>query len=109
MQGVKLSSIVDQNGQPMAIAPCAAPAPTPYAGADSFTQELGNWHPRLDSANSEYLWDRNRIVARTRDLARNSGWAAGAVTRWVDNIIGSGFRLSCRPDYRALGQTPEWA
>jgi lambda family phage portal protein len=105
----KISGILDARGQPMAMASAHVPPPTPYAGADSFTQELGNWFPRLDSANSEYLWDRDKIVARTRDLVRNSGWSAGAVTRWVDNIVGSGFRLSARPDYRALGQPPEWA
>jgi lambda family phage portal protein len=86
-----------------------APLPSPYGAADQLSQELASWLPRLGSANSDYLWGRNTIVARTRDLVRNSGWASGAVTRHLDNIIGSGFRLSSKPDYQALGQTDDWA
>src|ERR1700739_3386796 len=82
---------------------------TPYGAADGGSQELSSWTPPLGAPNSEYLWDRDAIVARTRDLVRNSGWAAGAVTRWLDNIIGASFRLSVRPDFMALGLSPGWA
>ena len=83
--------------------------PSPYAGADMYSQELASWLPNLGSGNSDYLGGRNRIVSRTRDLVRNSGWASGAVSRHLDNVIGAGFRLSAKPDYLALGQTADWA
>ena len=82
---------------------------SPYAAADGYSQELSSWFPAIGSADSDYLWDRDTIVARTRDIVRNSGWASGATSRYLDNIIGSGWRLSSKPDYKALGQTPEWA
>ncbi len=81
----------------------------PYQAASHTSAELGDWYAGLGSADSDYLYDRDTIVARTRDLIRNSGWAAGAVTRHIDNVIGTGFRLSYKPDYVALVQSEEWA
>lgn len=93
------------NGQPMQ--PVASTRP--YGAADSFSQELSSWFPHLGSADTDYLHDRDMIVSRTRDLVRNSGWASGALSRHLDNVIGSGFRLSSKPDYKALGLDIEWA
>ncbi len=80
-----------------------------YTGADQTSQELASWGPLLKSADGDYLPNRDTIVARSRDLYRNSGWAAGAVSRHLNSVIGAGFRLSVKPDYAALGLTPEWA
>jgi lambda family phage portal protein len=99
------SIIVDVNGAPMQ----RLASTTPYVAADRSSQELSTWQPALGSVNADYLWDRDTIVARQRDLTRNSGWAAGAVSRQIDNVIGASFRLSSKPDYRALGLSPEWA
>lgn len=97
---------LDHHGKPMSH---VAASVRPYVGADRNSQDLSSWTPTLGSPSTDYLWDRDTIVARQRDLVRNSGWAAAALARHLDNIIGSGFRLSVRPDYRALGLTPEWA
>jgi len=75
----------------------------------SSSYELSNWSPALKSADKDYLKDRNKVVARARDLANTSGWASGALSRHLDSVIGTGFRLSSKPDYKALGLTPEWA
>lgn len=99
------SSIIDLNGNPMQPAANARP----YGAADTFSQELSTWFPYLGSADSEYIPDRDMIVSRTRDLVRNSGWASGALSRHLDNVIGSGFRLSSKPDYKALGLDDQWA
>lgn len=87
----------------------AAMAPTAYQAADPISQELSTWHPWLGSADGDLLPERQDIVARIRDLARNNGWASGAVRRELDNVIGGSFRLSSKPDWRALGLTKEWA
>lgn len=102
---MKKSGIIDQYGMPMV----PAASVRPYTGASRGSQELGNWFPVLGSANTDYIYDRNTIVSRTRDLVRNSGWATSAVSRHLDNTIGSGFRLSSKPHYKALGLSPEWA
>nr|WP_245214485.1 phage portal protein [Pararoseomonas indoligenes] len=56
----------------------------------------------MRSPDAEINYDRDRMVARSRDLVRNDGWATGGVTRIVDSAIGSQFRLVSKPDYRAL-------
>jgi lambda family phage portal protein len=74
----------------------------PYDASNWQTQEMGNWFPIIRSPDAEINWFRDRIVARSRDLVRNSGWAAGGITRILDNMVGTHLRLSATPDYRAL-------
>jgi lambda family phage portal protein len=74
----------------------------PYDASNVQTQEMGDWFPVIRSPDSEINFFRDRMVARSRDLARNSGWAAGGITRILDNVIGTHLRLSATPDYRAL-------
>lgn len=77
---------------------------TPYDSADNYSQRMGDWQPWLWSADSETNIWRDRIVSRSRDIVRNDGWAAGAITRTKDNAVGSSFRPISKPDYRALEQ-----
>jgi lambda family phage portal protein len=73
-----------------------------YDAANLFGQEMGDWNPWLRSADGEINNDRDRMVARSRDVVRNDGWASGGITRIVDSAVGSQFRLVAKPDYRAL-------
>ena len=75
---------------------------TAYEAADWDTADMGTWNPWLGSPDNEINPYRNRIVARIRDLTRNDGWAAGAVTTLLDAAIGADFRLIARPDWRGL-------
>lgn len=106
--------LVDGNGRPLKAAPAPAsrsvsvPA-THHAAASHASQELAGWLPALVSADRASLWERDTVAARIRDLARNDGWAAGSIRRELDNVVGASFRLSYKPDWRALGQTAEWA
>jgi len=88
----------------------------PYDAAQWSSQEMGNWLPMIRSPDAEINWFRDRIVSRSRDLARNSGWASGGIARILDNVIGTSLRLRATPDWRALaaitgnkGFTAEWA
>jgi lambda family phage portal protein len=82
---------------------------TPYNGASWIRKQLSNWLPIRASADAELLGDQGTLVARSRDLDRNTGIAAGAIQTTLDNVVGANLRLSAWPDYRALNQTPEWA
>ena len=75
---------------------------TPYDAANVTDDHSAAWRPYLWSADAQLNIYRDRIVARARDLARNDGWAAGTVTRLLDNAIGSVFRPISKPDHRQL-------
>ena len=117
----ELSTIVDSSGRPFAMpGPRRARADgangpngtliplggmgnaVAYDAANWSTQEMGDWYPVIRSPDSEITPFRDRMVGRSRDLVRNSGWAAGGITRILDNVIGTQLRLSATPDYRAL-------
>jgi len=96
--------ILDQFGRPM-----ASTCDTSHFAASRTARELRNWTPPLESADTELEGERGTIAARSYDLERNNGIAGGAIRTQVDNILGTGLRLSAKPDYRALGRTKEWA
>lgn len=73
-----------------------------FDAADIYGQRMQGWMPPLFSADTERSPYRNRIVSRVRDLVRNDGWAAGAVTRVLDNAVGVMLRPVSKPDYRFL-------
>lgn len=75
---------------------------SPYDATDYQSPEMAGWNPWLGSPDVETNPYRDRAVARIRDVVRNDGWAAGAISRITDATVGADFRLSARPDYRAL-------
>ena len=96
------------NGNP------AIGTPTPlfdhqYAGASFRRKQLNNWWPSRNPADLDIIPDQATLIARSRDLNRNNGVAAGAVTSANDNIVGTGLRLTPWPDYRALDKDAEWS
>jgi lambda family phage portal protein len=74
----------------------------PYDAADLYSPSMMDWQPFLWSPDGELNMYRDRIVARTRDVERNDGWARGGITRILDSVIGAEFRPISKPDYRAL-------
>jgi lambda family phage portal protein len=74
----------------------------PYDAADLYGQHTAAWSPMLWSPDGELNMYRDRIVSRVRDLVRNDGWASGAVTRILDNVIGPLIRPVPQPDYKLL-------
>lgn len=81
----------------------------PYVAGDSSVDTMQGFQPQTLPPDAEIGPGRARINARTRDLTRNNGWAAGSVSKEVDSIIGANFRPFLKPDWRALGLNPEWA
>jgi lambda family phage portal protein len=105
------STIVDASGRPFSLPATrkasasvggSGPYQFPYDAASWATQEMGNWMPWIRSPDAEINQFRDRMVARSRDLTRNDGWASGGILRILDNVVGTHLRLSATPDYRAL-------
>ena len=82
---------------------------TPYVAADTGIDTMSGFLPSSRAVDAEILPGRDRITARGRDLGRNNGWAAGAINKEVDGVIGANFRPLLKPDWRALGLSAEWA
>lgn len=80
-----------------------------FHGASVTDPDIAGWLPTNYSAHSAWMPDRSALTARIHDLARNDGWASGGITRQVDSIIGSDFRLASKPRTRSLGITPDQA
>lgn len=105
-------TLINLDGTPMqrSTVPAVRPsASTAYQAADPISQDLMGWNPWITSADADLLPERDTIVGRIRDLVRNNGWASSAVRRELDSVIGSGLRLSAKPDWRALGLDAKWA
>lgn len=75
------------------------------SGLGGSRQELAGWNPGQTSADGGYLWARDDLVAKIRDLLANEPWAQGAVDRKLDMVVGAGWRPSIKPDAEALGIT----
>lgn len=80
-----------------------------FQGADKISRELAMWNPPLRSADSELLNQKDSLDARSLDLQRNDGYIHGAIQNHKDSIVGGFFRLNCKPNYKYLGLTEEWA
>lgn len=101
---VRISTRGDVRGVFLPAAPRAAlETPQPYDAADVMASNLATWNPYRDHPDNEIASGRDTVTARARDLVRNNGYAAGAVRREVESVVGSTFRPSARPDWRALG------
>ena len=98
----KAPQIVDKHGVPLAL-------DTHHFAASQEAREFRYWNPMLSSGDGSILDEHETIKARALDLQRNNGVASGAIRTHLDNIVGAGLRLSAKPDYKLLGQTPEWA
>jgi len=98
-------AILDASGKPMVArrpSMLHGSSNVPYDAADRSSQHMAAWTPFLGSPDGDLNMYRDTIAARIRDLVRNDGWASGAVTRLLDNVIGADFRPIFKPDYQAL-------
>jgi len=85
-----------------------------HHGASTTRRDTSQWYAARGSADSDLLPDLPELQYRARDIRRNNGYAHGIVQTAVDNIVGTGLRLSAQPDYIALSRigpqfNKEWA
>ena len=95
--------ITDKYGVPM------KRSATAYRGAGGHHPSLSNWRAGRYSGHAALRESREVLNDRIHDMARNDGWASAAMSRYVDTIVGSGWRLSSKPNHVTLGITREQA
>jgi lambda family phage portal protein len=79
-----------------------------YAGA-SAKRSLRSWTPQTTSPNKEIEYDRNTLIARSRDLYKNNSIGRGAIQNLTQSSVGSGLRCQPRIDRKYLGLPDEIA
>lgn len=82
---------------------------TAHFAASRKAREMASFDPLLYSADAALYGEIDTMAARAYDLERNHGIASGAIQTTIDNVVGTGLRLSAKPDWRALGWTKEQA
>lgn len=80
-----------------------------YEAGSRTSVELGAYRPSTRSPDAALLGDRDLIDSRVRDMERNSGLVQAMVDRKLDGVIGASLRPQIKPNFRALGITPEAA
>lgn len=102
-------TILGADGRPLSSMMAHAAFETAHRAASRSVRELSSWNPSLGSPDGDLIDELPALVSRSRDLVRNHGIASGAVQTLVDNVVGTGLRLSALPDYKALGRNKDWA
>lgn len=87
----------------------AGPGHYSYFAGSHGSKELGGWHPPMRTPDADVQQSKEKVTARANDLDRNNGWTFGGIDKRADAVVGANIRLRAKPDWRALGQTPEWA
>lgn len=80
-----------------------------YDAGSYDSRELGEWNPGIDHPDNEINSSRDKIVARTRDLARNNPIIAGGIDRRAESVVGARIRPEFQPAFEAMGRSAEWA
>jgi len=80
-----------------------------YTGGSRHRPALANFNPGSADADSDILYDLASLRGRSRDLARNTPIATGAINTVVTNVVGTGLTMSPRIDARALGMSEDQA
>lgn len=89
--------------------PTLSAAAGSYRAASTDDRSLRGWMPAQSSANAALEGELGLMMARSRDLSRNNGIAAGAEQTQKDNIVGATLRLVAKPNWLLLGQSADWA
>lgn len=80
-----------------------------HHGASQTLRDVAEWHASPGSADGDLLPDLPLLQYRSRDIHRNNGLAHSIIQTSIDNIVGTGLRMSAQPDYISLGKSKDWA
>lgn len=75
-----------------------------FVGASSTRRSLKGWSVTANSADEDTVDDLETLRARSRDMARNTPLATGAIGTVVQNVVGTGLTLQAKPDWEAVGR-----
>jgi lambda family phage portal protein len=107
-----MNAILDHTGRPMQKATVTQRG---FHGgnawqASSYSHpDMADWVPRSVSGQSALSQEREAIVDRVQDIARNDGWASAALSRQLDEVIGSGWDIAVDLRENALNLTTDQA
>lgn len=81
---------------------------TSHHAASLLARDMATWSTFRTSPDAALLPEIDALTARTDDLVRNNGIAAGAERTFVDNVVGP--RITCKPnpDRVALKKEAGW-
>jgi lambda family phage portal protein len=79
-----------------------------FRAGDPLEKTMSDWRPRLQSVDQDLNKFRGGMIARTRDLIRNNGYAQSTVYSFLDNVVGHFFNLQPTPSYLLLDRSFEW-
>lgn len=95
------------------VVPTTGTAPASWSGSlyPSLEGLPGQTHfsPPLMSAHDEIEIARPEAVRQARQVERQSEHARGGITRKTNMVVGADLRPQMTPNWRALGQTLDWA
>lgn len=74
-----------------------------FGGPRGNRPALANWNPGVQDADSDISPDLVDLRAYSRDLARTSALAGGAISTVVTNVVGTGLSVQPAPDAVFLG------
>lgn len=80
-----------------------------YVAGSRSKRSLAEFTPNSGSANADQLPEMDTMRARSRDMARNSPIACGAINTNVTSVIGPGLKMKPAIDRKTLGMTDEQA
>lgn len=86
--------------------------PGGYQGARKTRRATQDWKLRVNSADSDIIFDLPLLRDRSRDLCRNAPLALGAIGTVCQNVIGNGLQLQSQIEAETLGldedKATEW-
>lgn len=80
-----------------------------FGGSARNRPALSNWNPGVSDADGDISPDLLDLRAYSRDLARRSALAGGAISTVVTNVVGTGLACQPSPDAEFLGLSEEEA
>lgn len=83
--------------------------PAPDAAGDGFVKRLRRWANMPRDARSDTIPYLRGDRAASRELARSSPIAVGAIDTNINRVVGTGLALSAQPNRKILGWTAEQA
>lgn len=79
-----------------------------HEAADRFGRELALWSPPMRAVDADVLPDKMITDARANDVLRNDAFVQAGQTLHKDNIVGSMYLLSAKPNTKILGMDEKW-
>lgn len=103
-----MTGLIDTVGRPLR-ASTSTRLDRPHESARHTGAFMKNWRRGLRSSDADWLGDRDVVIARSRDVARNEGVGASAAMRVVNSAVGYRWDFTSKPNWKALGISYEAA